>query len=410
MRYVYYTIAALVALGTLYPVQAAPRVITREEATAIKKHEKQKKQEVKEKKKNFRDNKKRAAALKKKLVKITPLPLPEVKVDDSELEALQQAADGGDAAAMVRLGHYQMTHAKPGHKKKAGELFRRAADTGDADAIAWCALHDYITGPASTDKDGSRQKLYAAAKAAADAGSSIGTYLTALASESDDEKLELYTKAAYDGFVPAMRAMGELIARAAYENQATRHDPIPDDAKLWLEYAYRQGDSQAAHLRSGSSHMHRGTNDLTPTDPADVEKWLRNALELNLKRDIPWFGSVFDSLTPSNHVYAWGGQRMFHLMKLFSALVRVREFDNRNTAEITRECCNTIKKMAAAGEVDAIAAAVMLSRKWSFWMGLNAQNPGILKETDWLPKLKQKATQGDVLAERLIKECNMVGK
>ena len=53
-----------------------------------------------------------------------------------------------------------------------------------------------------------------------------------------------------------------------------------------------------------------------------------------------------------------------------------------------------------------MAAAVLLPRKWSFWMGLKTTDPGILKESVWLPKLKEKANSGDPRAIRALQECN----
>lgn len=397
------------AAGAAAPLYGAPRVITKDEKIAIKKMEKKKKEESKDKKKIARENKKRAAALKKDLAKITPIPTPVVKVEEAELEALQKAAAEGDAAAMVRLGHYHMLHEQAGHQKTAGEFFRRAAENDPADATAWLAVYEYITSTGG-EKDVSRLKCYNKAKGAEENGSAMGAFIAALMSEDSAEKLELYTKSAHQGFVPAMRALGELRAREAYENQATRYDPMPEDARLWLELAYRQGDAQAAYVRAGSNHMHRITGEEYSTDATEVEKWLRNALELVLKRERTWYGDIFERLSPSPHIYAWGGDRMTLILRIFSGLQRTREFDHRNAADVGRECCNTLKKLAAADDIEAMAAAIMLSRKWSFWMGLNVANPGILKESDWMPKLKQKAANGNARAARLLKECNMVSK
>lgn len=401
----------VLAASAVSPLYAAPRVISKQEKTSIKKIEKKKKEEERDRKKIAKDVKKRAAALKKALAKITPIPAPDLKVADSELEGLEKAAEEGDAAAMVRLGHYHMLHMQPGYQKKAGDHFRRAAEIDQGDAAAWLALFEYITSPdGGKAAESPRQKCCNQAKAAAENNSCLGAYLAGLMSEDEEERLELYTKAAYAGFVPAMRALGEMMAEAAYQNQATRHAPMPEDACMWLEFAYRNGDAQAALVRSGSSHMYRATGAPYSTDPAEVEKWLRHSLELALKYERTWYGSIFDHSGPSKNAYAWGGNRMCLLLQIYSALLEVREFDNRSVSDVTSECSNTLKKMAAAQDTEAMAAAIMLSRRWSFWMGIEAANPGILKDKDWMPKLKQKAASGDALAARLVKECNMLPK
>lgn len=396
------------------PAEAAPRVITREEKNAIRKHEKQKKAEAKDKKKYLAEMKKRAAALKKELATITPIPMPNTKVADDQIEGLEQAAKEGDAAAMVQLGHYYMEQEKPGnaHKKKAGEYFHRAAETGNADAIAWSALYDFITMPNKNNLDqqkAARQKCCTEAKKAADDGSCIGAYLAGLMTEDEEEKKPLYEKSARAGFVPAMRALGYIIRQEAANDHLIRTGTPPDDACLWLELAFKNGDLQAAITRSSSGRMIRTNTDPdSNTDPAEVEKWLRAALPLALQRERHWFGNIFDATYPSPFVGSWGGERMYSLLIIYSNLLRTREFAQKNSAEIARECCNTIKKMASAGEVDAMAAAVLLPRKWSFWMGLNSTDPGILKEKEWLPKLKAKADAGDIFAAAMLKECNQM--
>lgn len=397
------------ALGTALPTEAAPRVITRAEKNAIRKQERQKKAESRDKKKILKDIKKRATALKKELAHITPIPMPSAKVAEDQIAALEQAAQEGDAKAMVQLGHYYMSLEKTpqASKKKAGEYFHRAAETGDADAVAWGAIYDFfmMEGKNSLEKQAAaRQKCYEAAKKAA-ADSSLAAYLAGLMSDDPAEKKELYEQSARAGFVPSMRALGEMMAKEYTTTPNMRFARVPEDAAAWLELAYKNGDMQAATVRSGSSNMHR-SNSEDDTDTAEAEKWLRLALPLALAREEHWFGNLFDATQPSPFTGAWGGERMYGVLRVYSYLVRVKEFDEKNPADVLRECCNTIKKLADAGEPDAMAAAVLLPRKWSFWMGLKTTDPGILKESVWLPKLKEKANSGDPRAIRALQECN----
>lgn len=397
------------ALGTALPAEAAPRGITRAEQNAIRKRDKQKKAESKDKKKALNDIKKRAAALKKELARITPIPMPSDKVAKDQVEALEQASQEGDANAMVQLGHYYMSQggAPQADKKKAGEYFHRAAETGNADAVAWSALYDFFMMPGKNNLENqkaARQKCCEAAKNVS-ADSAIAAYLAGLMTDDSAEQKQMYEQAARAGFVPAMRALGEVMAEEYATDSTLRFAHIPEDAALWLELAFKNGDVRAAEVRSGSSHMHR-SNSEDDTDTAEAEKWLRLALPLALQRENHWFGNTFDSSQPSPFVGAWGGERMYRILTIYSRLVRVKEFDQKNPSDVLRECCNTIKKMADAGEPDAMAAAVLLPRKWSFWMGLKTANPGILKESEWLPKLKEKAATGDPRAISALQECN----
>ena len=399
-------VAAMAAVGSAMPAYAAPRVITKAEKKSIKQAEKEKKNNLKDQKKLVKEGKKRAAVVKKELAKITPIPVPEVAVDEAERENLEKAAEGGSTSAMVRLGHYHMQHESPGYIKKAGEYFRKASEAGSADGIVWYALHQYITQPG--EEEVAKQKCYEELKKAAAEESLIGMYLAGVMAKDKDEKAELFDKAAHAGFVPAMRMVGKRLVDEARGTPETRHNPMPDDAIQWFEFAYRFGDDGAAIERSDTTSMHRGLN-LPETDTALAEKWLRNALELALKRENAWFGSAFDSDYLSRNPYAWGSARMMRLLVIYSRLARVRKFDGKSPADALRECCNTIKKMASEGQVDAMATAVMLSRKWSFWMS-DGPNPGILKEGDWIPKIKELAAGGNKQAARLIKEFNKLGK
>ena len=406
-----YILTMAVALGAALPAGAAPRGAGKTALKTTRKYEKQKKAESKDKKKILKDIKKRASALAKELSRITPIPMPNAKVAEDQVEALEQAAQEGKASAMVQLGHYYMSREETPKisKKKAGEYFHRAAEAGDADAVAWSAIYDFLMmeGKNSLEKQkAARQKCYEAAKSVA-ADSCLAAYLAGLMSDDSAEKKELYEQSARAGFVPAMRALGEMMVEEYATDSSMRFARVPDDAAAWLELAYKNGDMRAAMVRSGSSHMHR-SNSEDDTDTAEAEKWLRQALPLALAREEHWFGNLFDSSQASPFPSAWGGERMYGLLNVYSRLVRVKEFDHKNSADVVRECCNTIKKMAAAGEPDAMAAAVLLPRKWSFWMGLNTSNPGILKESEWLPKLKEKADAGDPRAARALQECNNI--
>ena len=409
IRHALFILTTAMALGTALPTEAAPRGISRAEQNSIRKHEKQKKAESRDKKKILKDIKKRATALKKELAHITPIPMPTAKVAEEQVAALEQAAQEGDADAMVQLGHYYMSQEKApqANKKKAGEYFHRAAETGNADAVAWGALYDFFMMPGKNNMENqkaARQKCCEVAKKAS-ADSCMAAYLAGLMTDDTAEQKQLYEQSARAGFVPAMRALGEVMAQEYTADSTTRFAHMPEDAAAWLELAFKNGDMRAAMVRSNSSHMHR-SNSEDDTDTAEAEKWLRQALPLALAREEHWFGNIFDSAQPSPFTGAWGGERMYGILRVYSSLVRVKEFDQKNPAEVLRECCNTIKKLADAGEPDAMAAAVLLPRKWSFWMGLKTTDPGILKENEWLTKLKEKANAGDPRAARALQECN----
>lgn len=409
MREILYILTTAVALGAALPADAAPRVITKEEQKAIRKYEKQKKAESKDKKKILKDIKKRATVLKKELAHITPIPMPTAKVAEDQVEALEQAAKEGDAEAMVQLGHFYMSQEKTPqvNKKKAGEYFHRAAESGNADAVAWSAIYDFFMMEGKNDLEkqkAARQKCCEAAKKVA-AESCMAAYLAGLMSDDDAEKKQFYEQSARAGFVPAMRALGEIMLAEYATDSAVKFARAPEDVAVWLELAFKNGDMRAAMARSNSNYMHR-SNSEEDTDTAEAEKWLRQALPLALAREEHWFGLLFDSTQPSPFTGAWGGERMFGVLSVYGRLVRVKLFDSKNPADVLRECCNTIKKMAEAGEPDAMAAAVLLPRKWSFWMGLKTTDPGILNEKEWLAKLKEKANAGDPRAARALNECN----
>ncbi len=154
--------------------------------------------------------------------------LPAVLVAEDELEQLRPAAEAGDAAAQVKPGHYYMSTYEEGYANEAtaGEWFRKAAEAGDADGMAWYAIYLVMTAPHATREDAARAEPWA--RQAAEKGSAIGQYtMGMLNSTSPVEERELWhSMAAKQGFVPSIRALAQITFRQKQHEMNNKKNPV----------------------------------------------------------------------------------------------------------------------------------------------------------------------------------------
>ncbi len=111
--------------------------------------------------------------------------LPTVLETEDELTELRPAAEAGGAAAQVKPGYYYMSTCEEGYANEAtaGECFRKAAEAGDAEDMAWYAIYLLMAAPNATREDAARAEPWALQ--AAEKGSAIGQYTMGTLSRSN---------------------------------------------------------------------------------------------------------------------------------------------------------------------------------------------------------------------------------
>lgn len=397
-------IGSLLCVGA-QPLQAAPTKPHKSKTKLVTPLEKERNAAMK---KAVAEAKASARNIRKAMANVTPIPMPgesEIK-DPSEL---QQAADSGDVQALIQLGNYYMSHPTAGleNETKAGEYFRKAAETGDPDAKAWLALYNCAILHGVT-MDVIQKRMYDDCIDAAREGSLLAAYMAGVAidpktPEQWEEKLNLLKKAAYKGFAPAMRAYGEtLTSKVRRENKSLLYmAPILDDAKVWLELAAKAGDLTATYALADLARI------VPETDKQAAEKIYRKLLPKVLDSKWRWFDGM---LSRSDYIMErgyQGGERTRMLMDIYGNLNRAYPSDSNEVQVLRKELVDTLTKLASNGDIEAMAALVHLDRRWQIVIR-GAKLPAPVKDSDYLPILEKRAEEGDARALILLRVCRGV--
>ena len=374
-----------------------------------KEYLKEKKKEEKQEKKAIRDSKKAAALLSKKLAKLKLINPPDARVKEEEVEELQAKADQGDTDAMVRLGHHAMNKLEEGvgSAEEALGYFQKAADAGNADALAWHALAQYQLARrrGETGKAG-MEFMLEDCKAAAEKGSLIGAYLTALvnkyfapASDNPDLRLEAVNEmraVAEKGFVPAMRQLGECMTEYNF-HVLKLHNSYTPDAKMWMTAAAKAGDYYAYLLLSSEGGNYVGLASERPNiDYKAIEaQMLNEALPLIKKIQPSWYGNTFHTRVLVN-VFSWGGEKSDAYLTWCSDMHSLQTNRmGKNPQKVRADLVNILRKIAdEEGDQDAMVALVYLYLKWGFWFGKHIEPPPY-DEAPYMQKLREQMDAGD---------------
>lgn len=364
----------------------------------IKQVEREKRKADSDRRKLLLQSTQKAKSITAKMAGVQPILRPDVQVSDEEVEPLKAKAESGDAAAMVRLGHYYMMHIVPGfgNEATAATWFRKAADTGDADALAWLALYDRLTKPKQNKAD-IQQRF----QAAAEKGSMLGEYLMGLTTENYADKIPWFEKAANRGFVPAMRALAEAIAEHTYREIAPlRNYNLTPEAQAWAKIAAANDDHKAfGILATEGAHFSGSESERPNIDFKKLDSYAQKHIELAKKLSYTWYGSVFDSrLMPGR--YDWGGPKADALLSAYAEGASLLHRQNKNDASFLRKFCADMTKMADAGDRDAMLVIVKAAKNWKFFFPLT-KTPCPFKPGPYESKLKEMA-KNDPLIPRLL--------
>lgn len=336
---------------------------------------------------------------------VLPIPMPDVHVDETELPQIHDLASQGDPRALVQLGHYYMMHPVPdlSNELQAGEYFRKAADTGHPNAIAWYALYHFIVSEGNLLSKW--KTLHEAALPAAQAGSILGAYLAGTASQNDAEKALLLEPAARKGFVPAIRAYGELLHRQHRANPNLPFTPdILADARTWLEIASNAGDPQATYILSSLSSLPHSQEYADQLEQG--EELAHKAIDQMLSRRWNWYDRVFDDWWLQER-YTFGGARIGWILHYFGGIERARAIRGLDATDVRDDCIHLLQKLANEGQADALTGLVILSRKWKFCFRF-APGPSPVKEQEYLSRLQKMADEGDMQALRQLQTSKAI--
>lgn len=365
----------------------------------VKQHERDMKKAASERKKLLLKSAQKAKSIATKMAKVVPIPRPDVEVREEELEGLQQKAEGGDAAAMIRLGHYYLMHVEPGfaNEAKGEEWFRKAAETGDADGIAWLALYEQLSKP-KANKGMIQQRFLEAAEK----GSVLGEYFMGLTTENYEDKLPWYEKAAERGFVPAMRELADAICEHNYRNVPSLRGgyQLTPEALAWAKLAAGYGDYRAYIILSKEGAYFSGSESDRPrVDAKKMEAHTQKAIELAKQLKYFWYGTSFDCrLMPGR--YDWGGSRAYSMLGAYSDAYGFLMGRKKNAASFFRKFHADMTKMADEGDRDAMLVIVKAAKNWKFFFPMN-DIPCPFKPAPYEQKLREMA-KDDPLIPRLL--------
>ncbi len=306
--------------------------------------------------------------------------MPVVVVSEAELDSLMAAAEGGNAAAQIRLGHYYMDHYEEGfaNETKAGEWFRKAAESGNAEAEAWYAIYLFVTHP--SPKEG-EQIAREWARKSAEQENPIGLYLMGIMTPrtQPEGRQEWLLPAAKQGFVPAMRALAASMLNDHKHPMEDKSDPVVKDAFKWLAKAARSRDCAAFMVASGSEGRSesRGIGQKTLIHPLkESEKFAKAAIAAAVQRQWQWYDTIFDFEFPLRR-YVAGGARYYQLIRAYLNLRTLYEFkhEDKKAAKIPGQVVAHLKKLAKEDPVAANYALAHLLGMWSFYMGQETPMP-----------------------------------
>ena len=385
------------ALIPMAPAKTPPGALT---PAQIKQYERNRKKEEVERKKLLQKAAQKAKKITLSMVNVAPVMRPDVDVSEDELEPLQAKAEQGDAAAMVRLGHYYMMHVEPreANVAKAGKWFKQAAETGDADALAWLGLYMRMTQP---KKDVAEANGFF--RESAEKGSMLGEFFMGLVTERGPEKLEWYEKAAKRGFVPAMHALAEAISEYNYYLvPSLKNVCVTPDAQAWGLIAAGHGDFKAYGVLMQEGANFAGSEKERPyVDYKKLESYGQKQIELIKTLKYTWYGSNFDCRLMIDR-FSWGGPRAYAYLTAYSDAFMVLYRQKKNEAPFFKKFHDEITKMADAGDRDAMLVIVKAAKNWSFFFPF-AKTPCPFKAEPYESKLKEMAKSDPLIPFLLAK-------
>lgn len=367
-------------------------------AAQYKQYERDKRKNDSERKKLLMQSTKAAKNISRMMEKVKPLPRPDVDVKDAEVEPLKTKAEAGDAAAMVRLGHYYMMHPVPGFANEgtAGTWFSKAAATGDADAIAWFALYEHLVKGKNLDA-ALRERF----RDSAEKGSMLGEYLMGLTEEKHADKIPWFEKAAKRGFVPAMRGLSEAISDHTYHDiPALQNYNVTPEAIAWAKLAAANDDYLAYGLLSKEGAFFSGLESERPNiDFKKLESYSQKELELAKKVPYTWYGSVFDTRLMVGR-YSWGGPRSNAILQAYSDGYQLLDRHKKLTTPFIKKFQADMTKLADAGDRDAMLVITKAAKNWRFFFP-TAPQACPFKPEPYAQKLAE-MSKNDPLLTRLI--------
>lgn len=370
----------------------------------IRQYEKSKKKEESDRKKTLKDMRKRAVAIEKSMAGVKLMSRPETDVPEAELEGLKDRAEAGDAASLIRLGHYYMMHPVEGfsNEKQAEESFRKAAESGDADGMAWLALYRYLTTPINgSNWRELQEKLYEETKVAAEKGSVIGEHLAALASADIDEKIAFYEKAARKGFLPAIRELGMALIKKAEKTPGMYNYSVTPEAQAWLKIAAAKGDALAyIGLSKEGAHFAGSADERPPVDFGKLESYAKKGLEAAKKTKFEWYDSIFDTSIAVGR-YGHGGVCSTTVIHAWEALVQLADRQKKSLAPVFKQMADELAKAAKEGDTNAMVIMAAAAKQWNlFFPQALYKSACPFDAAPWVAKLKEKAAEGDLQIRR----------
>ena len=286
-----------------------------------------------------------AAPAKKK--KKTPV-FPDVELAEDKVADVKAAAEGGDTAAIRKLGHYYMQQAQDA---KGRECFLKAAEAGDAEARAWYALALYYQHNCSPQGE---KLALEQALIAAEAGNLMGMYFGGLFGRDDEETARKWLeKAAKGGFAPAMRVLAsnmQLKSVGASAGEKKKFMALYDKAM-------KAGDITSVHAGTGKSGYIFERFPYTKTN-----RMLRQSIELAKKRTFCWYDTAFDFNFPLDR-FAHGGAKYYLVILGYKALEHAAAKEKNKMDICTKnrkELYAYLEKQAEAGDPAACHAIVSL--------------------------------------------------
>ena len=333
--------------------------------------------------------------LTERFAKASPVPCPDTRVAEEELPALTQSAEQGDAAAMIRLGHYYMMRpqADGSHIQAAGEWFNKAAQADETDGLAWLALFEYMTRPGYWATQ--ERKLYERVLPAARRESLVGMHLAGLTAVDFEEKKSWYSKAARMGFVPSMAAVAELLIDHA-DSGGYDAEKVTKEAYEWIELAERYGDFRAYTLKA---------KDINKIGYEAALDNLEKKLHLVRQSHWSWFGVNFGIRIASNVSFYCGGLPSYERLLAYRDMTWYAHISQQDPRPIIDKAISELQTEAEAGDSFAQAALLQLSDRWKFWIkGSGVGTSAPYDATPYYNALLQKADAGDLIAQGILQE------
>ncbi len=302
-------------------------------------------------------------------------PYPGPMITEAELPQTQVQADAGLPAAQLALGHYYMTHYEEGYvnEQKAGDWFRRAAESGDAEGQAWYAVWIWATDRFPIQ---GTEKARPWARKAAEQGSTLGEYLMGMFTpiEERERAMQWYRRAAKKGFMPAQRDLAFVLLWGNYFED--KKNPEVREAHQWIARASATGDPYALMMAGG--HPHRSTmntNEHKWVHPYKKSiKFVRQALTNAKHVEWTWYGSLFNVQEGYGRCHGKGGahymlvtQAAVDLYNLYSPAgqpVRQPGEDPKKAQAVLKELITFFMERAKTDPVAANLALAELFRHW----------------------------------------------